>query len=216
MLSRDQVRTIYDRFGVRQDEQAYYEDAAVDVLIAHAGFAQARRVFEFGCGTGRLAERLLEHELPPQGRYLGVDLSSTMVQLAARRLLPFGPRAVIARAEGFPGLPLADRSVDRFLSTYVFDLLAEDDIRRLLDEARRVLLPGGRLCLAGLGHGTTLRSRLVSGAWSLVHAVAPARVGGCRPLRLRPHLDRHWQIVYTTVVTPYAIPSEVVIATLSA
>lgn len=51
-LTREEARTFYDRFGSRQDKQAFYEDPAVSVLIDQARFADAWRVVEFGGGTG--------------------------------------------------------------------------------------------------------------------------------------------------------------------
>ncbi len=61
---REQVRAFYDRFGAKQDSQAFYEDAATADLILNAELGAARAVFEFGCGTGRFAEKLLAEHLP--------------------------------------------------------------------------------------------------------------------------------------------------------
>ena len=36
MLSSDEARAFYDRFGARQDSQAFYEDPATRDLIVHA------------------------------------------------------------------------------------------------------------------------------------------------------------------------------------
>src|SRR5260370_853167 len=147
MLSRSQARAFYDRFGTKQDSQAFYEDPAIDELLRHADFESAEVVCEVGCGTGRVAGRLLGEKLPPTARYLGWDLSPTMVGLARQRLAPFGERARVELTEGMPSLPLPSNSVDRFLSTYVFDLLPYDEIEAGLAEAHRVLRTGGKLCL---------------------------------------------------------------------
>ncbi|RMH23268.1 MAG: class I SAM-dependent methyltransferase [Acidobacteria bacterium] len=213
MLSHQQARAFYDRFGARQDRQGFYEDAALAELIAHGAWEQAASVVELGCGTGRLAERLLAQHLPAAARYLGVDLSSTMVELARRRLARFGERAAVRRLDGTPEIDLPAASCDRFLSTYVLDLLPLDEVEKVLSEAHRLLVPGGLLALAGLSPGTTLASRLVSRLWSAVHALRPSLVGGCRPLAVRPLLggDR-WRIIHHRVVTPWGIPSEVLIA----
>ena len=64
-LSHEETRAFYDWFGARKDTQRLYEDPAVADLIVHWEFAQASSVYEFGCGTGRLAERLLAGYLPP-------------------------------------------------------------------------------------------------------------------------------------------------------
>ncbi len=57
---------MYDRIGSLQDSQAFYEDRATGLLLQHGEFSSAESVFEFGCGTGRFALRLLEEYLPPQ------------------------------------------------------------------------------------------------------------------------------------------------------
>jgi SAM-dependent methyltransferase len=213
VLSRDEAKAFYDRFGARQDGQAFYEDPALHDLVRSSGFAHAASVVEFGCGTGRLAARLLSEELPAGASYLGLDLSDTMVALASHRLRPYGQRAEVRRCEGQVELPVPDRSVDRILSTYVIDLLSEGDTHRLLEEARRSLTPGGFLCLVGLTHGVSLVGRVVSSVWTVIHSVRPALVGGCRPMVLTPRLERTgWSILHSTVVRKWGIPSEVVVA----
>ena len=61
VLKHSAARAFYDRFGKKQDCQSFYEDPALDELIAHASFEDARSVFEFGCGTGKFAARILEN-----------------------------------------------------------------------------------------------------------------------------------------------------------
>lgn len=213
-LTPAQAEAFYDRFGKKQDSQAFYEDAAFDALVAHAQFAQARAVFELGCGTGRFAQRLLQEHLPPGATYHGIDHSTTMADLARERLAPFAERARVERSDGSLFFPVPDRSVDRVVSAYVLDLLSEEDIRQALAEAHRVLSGGGKLCLISLTHGSTLLSRAVSGAWGVVYRLRAAWVGGCRPISLVPFLDsRQWVIAWRQVVTPFGIPSEVIVAT---
>ena len=54
-LSIPEARRFYDRFGAKQDKQVWYEAAALDDLVLHSDLANARSIFELGCGTGRLA-----------------------------------------------------------------------------------------------------------------------------------------------------------------
>ena len=75
VLSPSAIRAFYDRFGKKQDSQAFYENPALDDLIGHADFQAAGYVFEFGCGTGRFALHLVERLLPASSRYLGYDIS---------------------------------------------------------------------------------------------------------------------------------------------
>ncbi len=213
MLSPERIKTFYDRFGSKQDSQGFYEDRPLELLAAHAALDGSRRVFEFGCGTGRLARRLLERSLPADALYLGCDVSTTMVRLAGPRLLPLQPRALVVQVGGGTSLPIASTSVDRFLSTYVIDLLSEPAARDLLLEAGRILVPGGKLCLVGITRGRGLLSTLLMQAWALLYRMAPAAVGGCRPVELLPMLDpAAWHIDHHEVVAPLGIASEILVA----
>ena len=210
VLGRAAVRAYYDRFGAKQDSQGFYEDPAIDALIAHADFEHARQVYEFGCGTGKLAQRLLDSHLPDTARYLGCDLSPVMTRLAERRIEAHAPRARIMQTEGEIRFPFDQGTVDRVVSCYVLDLLAEEDIRRFFAETHRVLEPGGYACVASLGHGVGRLSRMVSWLWSRVFAMAPSLVGGCRPIDLDTYVnDAQWRVAYRNTVTPFGVPSEV-------
>lgn len=212
-LSHAEARRVYDRIGAHQDSQAFYEDAALAVLLRHGEFATARAVFELGCGTGRVAERLLDAHLPADARYRGVDLSPTMVALAGRRLARFGERAQVALSDGPPAQPDAAASYDRFLSTYVLDLLSDADIAAVLGEAHRLLRPGGLLCLTSLSTGSGPGSRLMARLWSAVHGLAPALVGGCRPLDLRDWIAAPaWRLRHQSRLSPFGLCSEVIVA----
>lgn len=213
VLTPEQARKFYDRFGKKQDTQDFYEDASLDDLIAHADFRHAEHVFEFGCGTGRFASRLLSQELSSSATYLGVDLSQTMISIAEPRVASFAARAKVMQTDGSMTFPLADESVDRVISTYVFDLLSDEDMQRAVAEAYRVLIPTGTLCIVSLTHGTTLLSRMVSGVWSFLCRLYAPMVGGCRPIKLKPLLDPEaWSVQYQNRVKQFGVTSEVLIA----
>ena len=104
-------------------------------------------------------------------------------------------------------------SCDRFLSTYVFDLLSVSDIRAVLSEAHRILDEGGLLCAVGLTHGKHRSTRWVSQAWSRIHRLRPSLVGGCRPLQLRELLDSSaFALLHHQVVSRFGLSSEILVA----
>lgn len=212
-LTTEEARAFYDRFGSRQDTQSFYEDRGTTALIAHAAFNEASAVFEFGCGTGRFAERLLAGILAPSCRYVGVDISSTMVGLAGKRLERWAAQAEVRLSGSSMALSEPDRRFDRFVSNYTLDLLSTDDIRALLAEAYRVLAEDGKLCLVSLTPGQRYLTQLVSRLWQQVHRIRPALVGGCRPINLLDYLPAsQWRITNREVVTSFGISSEVVVA----
>jgi ubiquinone/menaquinone biosynthesis C-methylase UbiE len=109
--------------------------------------------------------------------------------------------------------PFPDGSFDRFVATYVLDILGEDRIRQILLEAHRLLARGGLLCTLALTEGTSLASRLVSGFWCGVYALRPSLVGGCRPISVVRHLDDSlWTERQHSVTVAWAVPSEVLVA----
>jgi len=206
------ARAYYDRFGKKQDSQGFYEAPALDDLAAHASFQDARHVFEFGCGTGKLAARLLEQHLPSSAIYLGCDISPVMIGLTKHRLEAYGERAQAVLSDGAVRFPLPDRSVDRVVSSYVLDLLSEADIGRFFVEARRVMMPGGKVCIASLTSGVNVLSRIVSSLWMSLFHLGPALVGGCRPIHVDAFVNpQEWHVVHRRVVTPFGVPSEVLI-----
>lgn len=213
MLSYKQAKGLYDCLGAKQDTQVFYEQAALADLVAHLDLSRAQRLIEFGCGTGRFAEELFDRYLCSTASYVGLDVSDTMVKLAQSRTARFEGRAAIQQTSGVPHLNLPGAVFDRFISTYVLDLLSEEDIGSLLDEAYRVLMTGGLLGVVSLTMGPRSLSRLVSSAWEQVHRFWPMLVGGCRPITIMPRLEGYrWRALHRNVVTPFGIASEIVVA----
>jgi ubiquinone/menaquinone biosynthesis C-methylase UbiE len=212
-LTPAQAMQFYDRMGARQDWNRFYEQAAIDRMIEQGDFANAHRVVEFGCGTGRIAERLLARHLPSDATYVGLDLSATMVNLATERVAQFGRRAQIIKTDGSMTLDLGSESADRFFSNYVFDLLSREDIAALVAEAHRVLAAEGLLGAVSLTHGRSTVTKMFSAGWLSLWKFEPSLLGGCRPIELLefiPHSD--WRILHMDIVRSLALSSEVVIA----
>jgi ubiquinone/menaquinone biosynthesis C-methylase UbiE len=208
----EDAKRFYDRFGTLQDAQ-FYERAALRRLVADSDFEHASAVFELGCGTGRLASRLLEQRLGEGARYVGVDVSSTMIAIASRRLARWRDRATLSRVDGTASLPYADASFDRFVATYVFDIFPDSTITDVVCDAHRLLMTDGKLCVITSTEGVGPISRLVSAAWKRLYEINPGVVGGCRPLQRRSWLDnRDWSVEHSEVVTSWGISSEIVVA----
>lgn len=211
ILSHDQASRAYDRIGLIQDLQWFYEDPATLQLKQHGHFAAAESVYEFGCGTGRFARSLFRDYLGDSASYLGVDISPKMVALAQQRLDPWEDRATVLLSDGSSPVEEPDSSCDRFVSNFVFDLLSDSDTRRVLAEAHRLLKPGGLLCLSGLSSVVERPSRLVSATAGWVHEHMPALLGGCRPVDLRSYLGEEWECLHYQAQAVFGIPSEAMV-----
>jgi len=96
-----------------------------------------RRVLDVGCGTGVD----LVHFARGGGRAVGVDAAPAAVALARCNLAQQRLDADLAVGDG-ESLPFADDSFDYVFAHGVVQYSADD--RRVVDECRRVLRPGGR------------------------------------------------------------------------
>jgi hypothetical protein len=136
-----------------------------------------------------------------------------MVDLASERLATFGTRATVALSNGGPPVAEATASYDRFVSNFVLDLLSEHDIRGVIAEAHRILVPNGLLGLCSLTAGFNAPTRFVAGILSSVHRLRPQLIGGCRALELQDFLPpSQWQVRHVVRVAPLCVPLQAVVA----
>jgi ubiquinone/menaquinone biosynthesis C-methylase UbiE len=155
---------------------------------------------------------MLARHMPMEATYLGLDVSSTMVKLTERRLLRFRTRAKVLLTTGETKLRLEASQFDLFLSVYVLDLLAENEIRALIAEAHRVLKPGGLLGLVSLTHGFTFVSKVLEKMWLSIYKVRPTLLGGCRPITLEPFVRDGWNLRHRERMVRFGVPSAVLVA----
>jgi len=101
---------------------------------------QNTRILDYGCGYGRLAGELWERGYR---QVIGVDVSAEMV----RRGKQMFPDLDLRHLPGLP-LPHPEEAFDLVLLAGVLTALPEDAQQQaVIGEARRVLAPGGIVCL---------------------------------------------------------------------
>jgi trans-aconitate 2-methyltransferase len=144
--SGDWNATAYDRIS---DPQARW---GAEVL-ARLPLSGDETVLDAGCGSGRVTELLAERL--PLGRVIALDASPAMLEEAARRLAPFGPRVSYVAADLEQALPPAIAPVDAILSTAVFHWIRDHDA--LFRHLAAVTRPGGRVVAQCGGAGNVRR-----------------------------------------------------------
>jgi SAM-dependent methyltransferase len=112
-------------------------------LCAVVSASPGERLLEVGCGSGVLC-RLLAPSLRPDGRMVGVDISSEMTAAARKYSLAAGGNDEIAYGTGeAETLPFPPASFDGALGARLLLHVANPEV--VIHEMRRVVKPGGRL-----------------------------------------------------------------------
>jgi arsenite methyltransferase len=102
-------------------------------------------VLDLGCGAG--TDLLIAAQMTgPDGRAIGIDMTSGMLDRAHASAVEMGLENVEIREALIETLPIEDASIDVVISNGVIDLVPEKE--SVFDEIDRVLCPGGRLQLA--------------------------------------------------------------------
>jgi demethylmenaquinone methyltransferase / 2-methoxy-6-polyprenyl-1,4-benzoquinol methylase len=120
--------------------------------LMQAGLRPGMRVLDVGVGTG-LTAREAASLVGDSGEVTGVDPSTGMLQQAA---LPARVKLLVGSAEA---LPLPSHSVDFISMGYALRHVA--DLSLAFAEFRRVLVPGGRVCLLEITSPTGRAQRLL-------------------------------------------------------
>jgi len=116
--------------------------------VRHAGLQPGEIVLDVGSGGG-IDTILAAKRVGPSGRAIGLDVLDEMIDRARGHAVAAGVEGWTEFVRGeMEAIPLPDASVDVVISNGVINLSPRKS--RVLAEMRRVLKPGGRLCVADL------------------------------------------------------------------
>lgn len=208
--SRAQTRAFYDKISRVYDLLAEHAEApvrrrGVELLAARPG----ERVLEIGPGTGSCLVALAA-AVRPGGRVHGLDLSSGMLRQASKRLRREAPAGAAALICGDAAcLPHPPSSMDAVFMSFTLELFDTPEIPVVLAECRRVLRPGGRLCVVGMSRSGGTNPLLRAYEWT--HRHFPNFVD-CRPIHVRRAVERARFQVRETDRLHMWLPVEVVLA----
>ncbi|OGO45723.1 MAG: hypothetical protein A2W37_10285 [Chloroflexi bacterium RBG_16_63_12] len=105
------------------------------------GVQRGERVLDVACGTGLNFSHLREL-VGEEGYVLGVDVTPAMLDIARQRIARRGWKNVEVRESDAAQLPFPDASCGKAICTFALSIIP--DYVRAIEEARRVLVPGGR------------------------------------------------------------------------
>lgn len=118
------------------------EDGVEAALVAAAATPGVGRLLDIGTGTGRVLELLG----PQAVSATGIDRSPEMLRLARGKLTAAGAQSAELKQADMRSLPFEIGSFDTITMQHVLHFA--DDPAEILQEAARVLAPGGKLLVA--------------------------------------------------------------------
>lgn len=141
-----QVAASFSRAAESYDSVAELQRTVGAQLLARLPASlQPRRWLDLGCGTGHFTRALAGRY--ERGEGIAMDIAEGMLRHAG----PLGGAAHFVAGDA-EALPLQEASVDLLFSSLALQWCA--DFQQVLNEARRVLRPGGVLAFSSLCAGT--------------------------------------------------------------
>lgn len=150
---------------------AFHELARLVVSLAAP--QRDDRVVDLGAGTGLLSLIVA----PLVETVVAVDAAPAMLARLEQRAAAGGVTNVTPVLGDMRSLPLPDGSASLVISNYAFHHLGPAGKEIALSEARRILVPGGRLVVCDMMFGLSLRARdrrIVTEKLKLIASVGPA------------------------------------------
>lgn len=139
---------LYDTVNAVAMRQGQWRPRLVERAL---GAAAAPRILDLGCGTGEMA--LAIARASPAVTLIGVDGDAEVLARAAGKARAAGVELELHEALA-DHVPIPDMDVDCVVSTLMFHHLELSAKCAALEEARRVLRPGGRLLICDIGRAS--------------------------------------------------------------
>ncbi|MEL7166817.1 MAG: class I SAM-dependent methyltransferase [Pseudomonadota bacterium] len=130
-----------------QDEMDTLLTPVLDLALQAAALQPGERVLDIGCGTGQSTD-VIGTAVGPSGSVTGLDISETMLDLAATRTRQM--RQITLLCADAQTHAFAQASFDVLFSR--FGVMFFDDTTAAFANLWRALAPGGRMALAAWGH----------------------------------------------------------------
>jgi ubiquinone/menaquinone biosynthesis C-methylase UbiE len=211
MITREQIRQNYNRMSRWYDMFAGSEKKFTETGLQILGVKAGERALEIGFGTGH-SLAMLARQVGETGLVAGVELSPGMIDIARKRMYPFGHKqaespersAWMIQGDGTL-LPFVSNSFEAAFLSFTLELFSDNEILVVLEECHRVLKREGRLGVVSLAKRDVLACRLYE--WG--HERWPALLD-CRPIYLRKSLEAGgFRVQAAKVQTMWGLPVEI-------
>lgn len=209
--SREQARQSYNSmsrfygFLSNGSEKKFVQTAIEGFLKPREG----ERILEPGFGSGQVLVALAR-AVGEAGKAYGIDISDGMVEVTHRRLAREGleGRVELTRGDAV-ALPYEDTFFDGIFMSFTLELFDAPEIPVVLQECRRVLKDGGRICVASMSDQGKYGTMMKLYVWS--HKKFPDFVD-CRPIFACAFVeDAGFEVTGNRIMSMWGLPVEIVL-----
>jgi len=208
---REAARASYDRMSGWYDLLAHpSEKKYTELGLRMLSVQEGETVLEIGFGTGHAIVTLAQ-SAGDSGWVYGVDISEGMRGIALSRVERAGLAARVDLRRGdAASLPFEASMFDAVFMSFTLELFDAPDIPVVLCECRRVLKPGGRICVVALSKRG--KAGVMVRLYEWAHAKFP-NVVDCRPIYVQRALeDAGFHVVASAESSMWGLRLEIVLA----
>ena len=207
-VSQNKIASVYDRIAPIYDIWGKLtESRARNRVIELAEIKDGQTILEVAVGTGLAFYEIVKRN--PNGTNRGVDLSQGMLEKAEKRVSQLSEANYSLGIGTAFDLHVEDESTDTLINNYMFDLIAFEDMDKIIIEFRRVLKKDGKLILVNMTEGERLGSKI----YDFIYTISPKTMGGCRGVKLADKLKQYgFKVESREYFQQMLFPSEVILA----
>ncbi|MDF1532774.1 MAG: methyltransferase domain-containing protein [ANME-2 cluster archaeon] len=209
--SKAESKAAYDRMSTWYDlltggSEKKFREAGLEKLDTREGEV----ILELGFGTGHCISAIAK-AVGDTGKVYGIDLSEGMLEITSGRLAKAG---LLERAELTCGdataLPYPDNFFDAVFMSFTLELFDTPVIPVVLQQCKRVLKPGGRICVVAMAGSSNPGTMMRVYEWA--HRNFEKYVD-CRPIFVGQVLeDASFTNLDTTMLSLWGLPVKIVLA----
>lgn len=177
--SKAQAKASYNRISKLYDLVASFERKYAQIGIQMLDVQGGEKILEIGFGTG-YALLTLAKLVGSTGKVYGIDISEGMYNITMRRIMEAGfSKRVRLICGDAAKLPFPTKAFDAVFMSFTIELFDTPEIPIVLNECKRVLSDGGRICVVAMSKKG--KPNMMTRLYEWIHELFPALVD-CRPI----------------------------------
>lgn len=185
--SKEQAKSAYDKMSSWYDVlTGSMEKKPRELGLQKLNALEGEVVLEIGFGTGHCTKALAQ-SVGNSGKVYGIDISEGMLNIANQRISEAGlSERVELKCGDAAKLPFKQDTFDAIFMSFALELFDTPEILVVLQECRRVLRNGGRVCVVAMSKEGDVG--LVIRLYEWLHEKFP-NYADCRPIFVRKALE---------------------------